>query len=514
MSTRRNIVANYVGQGLTAIIALALVPVYIAYLGIESYALVGLFATLQVWLTLLDLGMTPTLGREMARFTAGVVTVQAIRDLLRSLEIVVFGLAAVVAAALWAGADWLARHWLDSGTLGPAAVAEALGLVGVVVALRFAEGIYRSAIIGLGQQVWLNGAQIALALLRGGGAVAVLALIEPTVQAFFVWQGIVSALTLAAYGSKLHLGLPRAPRRPRFSRAALASVQGFAGGMFAMTLLAVLLTQVDKLLLARLLPLAEFGYYMLASTLAGTIYLVIGPVLQAVYPPLVRALAVGDVGGLAQTYSRTAQLVAVLLAPAMLLVVLFPQPLLLAWSGDAVLAERTAPLLALLAVGTVLNAVMQVPHQLQLASGWTSLALRTNIVAILVLMPALLWAVPRYGGVAAAVIWALLNAGYVVAQVPLTHRRLLPGRALRWYWHDTALPGLAAAAVMVPLWWLVRGAALGRLEWLAVLAAAGMAGLVAAGLAASTIRVRLIAALTTVQRRRLLRRPPRGAAPR
>ena len=81
MSVKRNIIANYAGSAVTTLLSVALVPVYIRYLGIEAYALIGLFAVIQAWLTLLDFGMTPTLGREMARFGAGAVSAQGIRDL-------------------------------------------------------------------------------------------------------------------------------------------------------------------------------------------------------------------------------------------------------------------------------------------------------------------------------------------------------------------------------------------------------------------------------------------------
>jgi O-antigen/teichoic acid export membrane protein len=290
VSVRRNIVANYVGQTVASLASLAVVPVYIRYLGIEAYGLIGLFATMQVWLTLLDLGMTPTLGREMARYTAGKAPIQFIRDLLRSLEIVVLGVAAAITAAIYLASGWIARDWLEPGILATDEVAQALALVGAVIALRFSEGIYRSAIIGLQQQVWLNVAGIALALLRSGGAVGVLAL-HPSIGAFFIWQGLISLLTLVAYAAKLHFALPPAPRRPRFSLDALREVRGFAGGIFATTIFAVLLTQVDKLLLSRLLSLSDFGYYMIAATVTGGILLIIGPVLQAVYPALVRLVA-------------------------------------------------------------------------------------------------------------------------------------------------------------------------------------------------------------------------------
>ena len=49
---------------------LAFVPLYIHYLGVEAWGLVGLMTMLQALLTLLDMGLTPTLSREMARFQA------------------------------------------------------------------------------------------------------------------------------------------------------------------------------------------------------------------------------------------------------------------------------------------------------------------------------------------------------------------------------------------------------------------------------------------------------------
>ncbi len=137
VSIKRNIAANYVGQGVASLLSLALVPVYIRYLGIEAYSLVGLFAVIQAWMALLDAGMAPTLGREMARFTAGTVTVQAIRDLLRSIETLYLGMAALVALSLTWAADFLARHWLNIDRLPVEVVIGALSMLGVVVAQRF-----------------------------------------------------------------------------------------------------------------------------------------------------------------------------------------------------------------------------------------------------------------------------------------------------------------------------------------------------------------------------------------
>ena len=97
MTLKRNLIANYLGQGWSAAMGLAFIPLYIRYLGMESYGLIGIFAVMQAWLAMLDMGLTPTLNREMARFTAGVHGAQHILNLLRSLECVCFGAAALIA---------------------------------------------------------------------------------------------------------------------------------------------------------------------------------------------------------------------------------------------------------------------------------------------------------------------------------------------------------------------------------------------------------------------------------
>ena len=102
---KRNLIANYIGQGWTALMGLAFVPLYIKYLGIESYGLIGIFAVLTAWLSLLDMGMTPTLSREMARFTAGSQSAQSIRDLLRSIEVITFSIAMVIAGGIALGSN-------------------------------------------------------------------------------------------------------------------------------------------------------------------------------------------------------------------------------------------------------------------------------------------------------------------------------------------------------------------------------------------------------------------------
>lgn len=177
---KKNLIANYLGQGWVAIMGLAFIPIYIKYLGIEAYGLIGLFALLQAWLSLLDMGMTPTLGREMARFTGGSHSAQSIRDLLRSIEVIAFGIAVLIAGGIALSANWIATSWLQAEALPAEVVAQAFMVMGLVTAIRFMESVYRSSIVGLQRQVLFNVVNSAMATLRGLGGSGCLPLSKPS----------------------------------------------------------------------------------------------------------------------------------------------------------------------------------------------------------------------------------------------------------------------------------------------------------------------------------------------
>lgn len=448
MSLRKNVLANYLGQGWIALMGIAFIPMYIHYLGMEAWGLVGFMSMLQAWLTLLDMGLTPTLSREMARFQAGAHSAQSIRDLLRSLEVIYGGVAAAVVGIVWLCAPWISVHWLSAKQLSDASVTQAIGVMGLVLAARMVEQVYRGAIQGLQRQVWLNGVQSMLSTLRWGGVVGVLAWVDPSLEAFFLWQGLVSLLSVAILARQTYCWLPPGERSSRFDLAVLASIRSFAGGMAATTFLALLLTQVDKLLLSKLVSLEEFGYYILAASVAGALYFLVTPVSTAVSPRLTELVARSEQQALIDTYHRASQWTAAVLIPAALMMAAFAEQLLYVWTGNADLAGQSAPLLALIALGTMCNGLMHVPYMTQLAHGWTGFAVRLNIVAVSFIVPAILWAVPRFGASGAAWAWLALNAGYVLIGMHFMHRRILPGEKWRWY-RDAVFKPVIIGAVAV-----------------------------------------------------------------
>jgi len=484
---KKNLIANVVGRAWAGLVGLLFIPLYIRYLGIEAYGLIGLFAVMQAWLVLLDMGMTPTLTREMARFSTGAHTPQSIRAILRSLECVVITLGIVTGFVIWGASGWLAADWLRAEKLSVSTVAQAIALMGGVAVLRLIEGIYRGALLGLQKQVFFNFVYVLIETLRAAGALGILAWMSPSIEAYFAWQGLVSIVTVCVFAAATYAHLPKAELPAGFLGQALGGIRQFVTGMMAYMFLAVLQTQIDKVLLSRLLSLEEFGYYALGAAVAAALIVLINPITQAFFPRLSELVARGDEAQLVRNFHLGAQLVTVFAAPAALMMIFFGRELLIIWSGDQALSDQVAPILALLATGTLLNCMMHVPFITQFAYGRLDITVKTNLVAVCVLVPAVYLASLNHGGIGAAWAWIFINVGYIAGGIPFMCQHLLRNEQWKWYRDDVAFP-LTAASLMGGLFWCVDPNLLGALVPSVWPLVAGFFMLGAAVMAAPTTR--------------------------
>lgn len=423
------------------------VPLYIRFMGIEAYGLVGVFAALLGVFALLDMGLSSTLNREMARLSAQKDKAQDMRDLLRTLEIPYWLIGMLIAVTVILASPLIAFHWVKVKNLSQDSVHTALLIMGLCVAFRWPMGFYSGGLMGLQRQVLLNSINTVVATCRGVGAVLVLWLVSPTVEAFFFWQLAISAVHIGLIVFFLWQSLPPASKKVSFRPELLRTIWRFAAGMTGITITCIFLVQLDKIILSRLLSLEMFGYYTLANVVAMTLYRFIGPVFSATYPKLTSLVEQGAEKEITKLYHQSAQLMSVLILPAAFVVALFSKEILLLWTRSPVTADNTHLLVSILVLGTACNGLMNIPYALQLAHGWTRLAFFVNILSVLVLVPLMILLAQCYGAVGAASVWLMLNTSYVFISIPLMHRRLLPTEKWRWYFEDVGRPLLAAVAV-------------------------------------------------------------------
>lgn len=442
---KRNMFANLAGGLCTSLLSIVFIPLYLRYLGIEAYGLIGFFATLQAVFGLLDMGLGLTLMRGLARLSVQEDRVKNQRDLLRTLELVYWAVALTTGATIWILAGPIAGRWVHAQQLTPESVTSAVRLMGLISVLRFPFALYRSGLLGLQRHVLVNVISVSYATLQSAGAAVVVAYLAPTINAFFLWQLLLAFLQTGTARFAVWHAI-KGPSPPTFRGEVLRAEWRFAATVSANAVIGVFLTQTDKVLLSGLLPLSQFGYYSLAGTVAAAIWWLIVPINTALYPRFTQLVELHDEGGLRELYHTSCQVVALVIFPVAGTLACFSHTVVFVWTRNAATAEQSFLLVTLLVIGTACNGIVSVPAYLQSAAGWPQLMMYSNLGAAAVLVPAIVAVTPRFGAAGAAAVWLVLNLGYVVIMVPLMHRRLLVGEVQRWYGQDVFLP---AAAVLV-----------------------------------------------------------------
>ncbi len=439
-SLQRNIVANLVGKFWSVAIVLILIPQYIHYLGIESYGLIGFYSTLIGSMAILDLGLSTTLNRELARFRAESRPANDTRNLTFSLECVYWGIGLLISLIVVSLSGPIAENWVNAEKLPSHVVRESVILMGIVIAFQWPISLYSGGLTGLEKQVLNNTINVIMSTLRAAGVLIVLIFFSRTLQAFFLWQAGVSLLYVLVMRWALWKEMPRHHQRPRFSREQLKIIWRFAAGMTAIGVVTFLLMQVDKIILSKLLSLSHFGYYTLGFSIATSISMLTNPVSIAFFPRFTTLIYGNKQEELKLLYHQACKLMASFIFPFCIVLFFFMHDILRIWTKDITTTEQTCDIARILLAGSMLNALMVMPYNLLIANGWTRFTIIQNSIAAILLIPLLFWLANKYGGVGAAYVWVLVNLGYVLISQPLMHRKLLKKELFRWYWNDTLIP--------------------------------------------------------------------------
>ena len=435
MSLKLNVTVNYASQLYATLIGIVLVPLYLKYMGAEAYGLIGLFSMMQAWFNVLDLGLTPTIARESARYFGGALAPLDYRQLVRSLHLIFLVVALAGAALLYALAPAVSQHWLHVQALPIGDVEAAVRIMALSVAMRWMGGLYRGVITGAEQLVWLSGANALIATLRFAAVFVSMGIWGFTPTVFFWHQFAVASIELLLLYLKMARLLPRldGPLPPiGQSLASIRPLLRFSITIAFTSLVWVLVTQTDKLILSGVLPLAEYGYFTMAVLVAGGITIVTGPITTALLPRLARLHAEGNDAEIVRLYHQFAQLVGVVAASLMVTLAGCAESLLFAWTGSLEVTHAAAPILRLYALGNGLLALGAFPFYLQYARGTLRYHLIGNLGLVLLLIPAIVLAASRFGGIGAGWAWLSMNAIYLFAWVAYVHSKLQPGLHLEW----------------------------------------------------------------------------------
>lgn len=456
---RRNVIANYISQLYAAFAGILTVPIYSQHLGIEAFGVIGFYITLQAWFQALDVGLSTTLSRESSLYNADHSRQSVFTRVKSLLERFFFGSAVCAIAIFLFGAEWISINWIKANHIPPSTIELILQLMGIIIAFRWLSCLYRGMVIGFELQVWLAKLNIPVTTARFLVPIPFIIYFDVGLVFYFYMQLAVAVAEFLLLYLMIRWQL-KAMQTAQNGPAILADqtefqrILKFAYGVATTSVIWVILTQTDKLVLSKVLPLDEYGRFSMAVTLANGINLITGPIMMAILPRMTGVASTGDNSALVQMYRRLTQFIVTILAPVMTVLTFTAYSTMYAWTGDADLSKNTALILAIYAAGNTFMSIGAVAYALQYSLGNIRMHVIGNIISALIYVPAVIFAAINYGAVGTAAVWLLVNLVYLLFWIPRINNKLIPNLNRPWFIVDIGKILIACCVPGALLLWL------------------------------------------------------------
>ena len=407
MTLKKNILANYVGAGAAVLAPVLALPWYLAALGPKQFGLVGFVLMLQAMLGLLDAGMSQALVRDIAvRLDSSDRNRHSAAALLFGFERIYWWFALCSGCLVALLAEPIATHWLNLKDMPPGLGKEAIYGAAAIFAVQFPGSIYRSVLVGAQAQIVLNGIVLSGALLRHiGGVIAVF--IWPTLLAYLVWHALVGLMETMLRARYAWRTLDAQRDQLIWKIDELRPVWKVAVGLSGAAGLGALTVQMDKIVLSRTATIDQFGYYVVAATVATGVLQLVYPLVQAVLPRAVELRA--DPAGLRALSVKLVFLIGLSTMVCAVAFIAAGEWILRIWLRNPEAVQAVYPLLAILLVGTALNAFYNIGYVNWLVCGKTNRVFQVNALSLtlsILLIPPL---VGLAGSIGAASGWVIMN---------------------------------------------------------------------------------------------------------
>lgn len=403
----RNFSANLLSNVWLTVLSLLLTPLYIAFLGIESFGLIAFYMSWVAILSILDMSFSIAATREIAWRSAKSETKTTLPVLIKSLEVTYWTIIIFVGIFILIAAWLIGADWFETTDLSPEFIRNVLVLMSISLIVQVPSGLYIGGLIGLQRQVECAGLTAFFSTVRGCVAILLLWLINNDLYTFFIWQIVISLIQTGVLRWALWRRIDTSINPVRFSLKMTLTIKNYVGSVMLIGIFGVILSQADKLILSGRVSLENFGFYMVAWTVASGFSRAATPLLHAFQPKFTELIALGDEGELAKHLWLASQIMSVLIMPPAAMLVFLSEPILTIWTGNDSVSATTAPILSIMIFGTLFSSCSYPSVSILYCRDQLLTVVATGVICVIILVPLLFVAIEHFEAVGAALVWAI-----------------------------------------------------------------------------------------------------------
>lgn len=464
----KNIFANFIGRFWGILSGFLFIPLYIHYLGFESYSIISFGLVVAGLMVILDAGLTATLSREFARSDNS--HEEKVR-IFKTLESSYFILVSICIVVVFSFSHFLAYKWLNLDSFDPSRVSLFLKIISFDIGFQLLLRFYTGGLLGLEKQVKANFYQVGWGMLRNG-LVIIPIIFYPRLEVFFIWQTI--STIIFTFLLKLSLeknlnGILKFEFKPIIERVVFKRIWKFAGGMLLISLVAGLNSQMDKIAISKLLSLESLGYYTLSVSLASGIIVLVNPISVAILPRFTALFTTGKNAEASILFHKISLVVSIMVFSVMANMVFFGKELIWIWTGNIELVGHTYNLIPIIAFAYTMIALQVIPFNIAIANGYTKLNNLLGIISLFVTMPGYWLATKYFGALGAASVFCGVQTLITLVYLYFINKKFLRTRIMTIYLKELIFPLLISLIIVYGFSLLPKFYANSRIMSLAVI---------------------------------------------
>lgn len=381
--TTQNLIANYIGKFFSVFSTFIFVPLYIKYLGFESFSIISFTLIIAGIIAIIDAGLTATLLREFARQDISVIEKQKTYETLQ----IVFGLLALFSILTLYIFSFSLANLIDVKTFDKEELSLIIKIASADLICQLLFRFYLGGLNGKEKQIIANLMLVAWGIIRNALVLIIISKIQ-SLKVFFIWQLCVSFMFLIfakyildkAVYHKLKLKL-------KFNKNSFNSVKGFTGGMLLISLVSAVSSQTDRILITKLLSIEILGYYTLAISLASILIVFISPISTAILPKLTKYHSLQCEEELKDTFNIFNLIISILVFSISSTLIFYAENIIYIWTNSKNISYEAGHYVPFVTIGYAFVVLQTMYYQVGLAKGYIRLNNILGVINIIVVIP-------------------------------------------------------------------------------------------------------------------------------
>ena len=402
----KNSLINLAGFGLPLLVGLITIPLIVRGFGVERFGVLTLAWAVIGYFSLFDMGI----GRAITQSMAARLGIASARDVSRlawtglsmMLIFALIGAAIVASLTPWFVSsvlnmpEALREETINAFILLAAAIPAVVlsaGLAGILAALQRFD-LINALRIPMGMMIFL----IPLAILPYSKSMA------------YVCAGLlgIRILFLVLHAAACFHAFPPFRAHIGIARSEIRGLLSFGGWLTVTNVIGPLMMYMDRFVIGAVLTISAVAYYVTPYEMVTRI-LAIPAALAAVLFPAFAAAKAGGSSHATTLYSMGGRAILGMLAPIVLVLVVFAEEGLRLWLGGD-FAQKSAAVLQWLAIGVFLNGYAQVPFAFIQGIGRADITAKLHLLELPVYIALMFWLLNAHGIIGVAIAWLLRAA--------------------------------------------------------------------------------------------------------